>query len=508
MNKVTETKGIRLAGLVALLALCLGLLGSQPAAAQGGTCVDDVTGRTNVCTANDVEISEMLNEVDISCTVGSLVDLALSARLVGQASERYDIGIFVALDGGDARTGTCSHDYLPPPLSAGGTCSTSGTECKKTADCPAGESCVGGYDPLSGSGPFYNAELAEDPLDACGDVEKDVETYHGLTALTVPCQDSDGDGYLDIGTCLSWDNQKTSTCLDADGAVPGTKSKCRCERIRVGNVIVIPGEIRVTKVALPEEVEEPGGDVAFTFAVQNTSQVVVTIETLEDSVYGNLVEYPGSTCTVPQTLEAGATYSCSITAPVIGVPGVQTDTVTASGTDENGNPVSSSAAAEVLITDVLPAIEVLKTADPTSLVEPGGAVEYSVRVTNNSSASDPVTLTSLLDSLYGDLTDPGNTAISDSTCELTTIQPNGTYECTFTAQVSGIGGGSVTDTVTAEGADDEGNPVQASADATVTITVLPPETGEGVPAPVVAAAVAALGIALLSAGMVLRRRTQ
>jgi hypothetical protein len=46
----------------------------------------------------------------------------------------------------------------------------------------------------------------------------------------------------------------------------------------------------------------------------------------------------------------------------------------------------------VTFTDVLPTITVDKAADPTSLPEPGGPVEFTVVVTNNSSES--VTLTS------------------------------------------------------------------------------------------------------------------
>ena len=94
-------------GLLVALTLVIALLASPPAGmAQGGTCIDDVTGRTNNCTANDVRISELRNSEDISCEAGSDVELNLRARLVGTSNERYDLGTFVALDGGDARTGT------------------------------------------------------------------------------------------------------------------------------------------------------------------------------------------------------------------------------------------------------------------------------------------------------------------------------------------------------------------------------------------------------------------
>ena len=35
------------------------------------------------------------------------------ANLVAGANERWDIGMFIALDGGDARTGECARNFLP-----------------------------------------------------------------------------------------------------------------------------------------------------------------------------------------------------------------------------------------------------------------------------------------------------------------------------------------------------------------------------------------------------------
>ena len=56
-------------------------------------------------------------------------------------------------------------------------------------------------------------------------------------------------------------------------------------------------------------------------------------------MYGNL-DGKG-TCDVPQTIAAGATYSCSFSGAVSGNAGSShTDIVTASGTDDDGNPVS------------------------------------------------------------------------------------------------------------------------------------------------------------------------
>ncbi len=423
VRKVVLVTPLHLVTLAVIILVVAVMASPRAGLAQGGTCIDDVTGRTNNCTANDVRISDLRNSEDISCEAGSDVELNLRARLVATANERYDIGTFVALDGGEARTGTCQQDYLPPPLSAGGTCSVSAEACHWDGDCPSGEQCTGGYDPLSGAGPFFNAEAQEDADDLCGDIEQAVETFYDLVTVTVPCQDMNGDGYLDIGTCVSWDNNKNSTCVDVDGAIPGTAAKCNCELTTVGNVIV-HGSLQVTKVPVPDTLVEPGGNVEFTFVVTNPSQATVTLDTLEDSVYGDLAAYAETTCELPQTLAPAASYTCTILAPVVGAPGAHTDTVTASGLDQNEDPVSASAMAQVTITGLLPTIVLTKTVEPVSLMEPGGEVTYTVEIENTSGTPDPVTLTSLTDSLYGDLTDPSNPLISDGTCELVTIDPD------------------------------------------------------------------------------------
>ncbi len=86
------------------------------------------------------------------------------------------------------------------------------------------------------------------------------------------------------------------------------------------------------------------------------------------------------------------------------------DTVTASATDDDGNPLSETAGASVDITDTPSAISVGKTASPTALPEPGGPVTFSVTVDNDSSV-DGVTLESLVDDIHGDLDGQGDCAL-------------------------------------------------------------------------------------------------
>jgi cysteine-rich repeat protein len=239
-------------------------------------CVDDVTDRTNVCTANDVQIAsltpiEVYDECDF---VGDTATVLFEAELVANSSERWDIGLFIAQDGGDGRTGACFRDFLPPPLETMGSCSVTDAPCSTVADCPAGETCEGSYDPLSGSGPFFNGEDLEDPADVCGDLAQGVETYYRLAVFDITCVDNDADGSVDIGTCISWDNARSDgsaqkpSCLSMDDTVPNTKSKCRCEDKNVA--ITIRGGIVVRK-----ETDPSGDPTSFEFRLTDVPQSAV-----------------------------------------------------------------------------------------------------------------------------------------------------------------------------------------------------------------------------------------
>ena len=117
------------------------------------------------------------------------------------------------------------------------------------------------------------------------------------------------------------------------------------------------------------------------------------------------------------------------------------------------------------LTDVKPTITVTKTANPTSLPEPGGNVEFTVIVTDNS--FEPVTLTSLIDNVYGSLSGKGTCATGG------TIAAGASYTCKFTGAVSGEPG-AYTDTVTAVATDNDGSTDTKTATATVTLTDVKP----------------------------------
>ncbi len=116
--------------------------------------------------------------------------------------------------------------------------------------------------------------------------------------------------------------------------------------------------------------------------------------------------------------------------------------------------------------DPLPAITVSKTAATQTLPEPEGTITFTVRITNTT--AETVTLTDLIDDVYGDLNGQGTCATGMD------IAGYGTTECSFSGAVSGNADDVFTDTVSATVIDDENNTAFATDSAMVTLTdVLP-----------------------------------
>ncbi|MEY2818178.1 MAG: hypothetical protein RL275_1641, partial [Chloroflexota bacterium] len=121
--------------------------------------------------------------------------------------------------------------------------------------------------------------------------------------------------------------------------------------------------------------------------------------------------------------------------------------------------------ATVDFTDVAPTIEVTKTADPIAVPETGGNVTFTF-VVKNTSSEEPVTITSLSDSVYGVLA-------GDTDCKVGTVLAAGaSCEFAFTEWVEGdYESGIVHNNVfTAVAEDNDGTEATDDDDATVIFT--------------------------------------
>jgi glucose/arabinose dehydrogenase len=111
-----------------------------------------------------------------------------------------------------------------------------------------------------------------------------------------------------------------------------------------------------------------------------------------------------------------------------------------------------------------PHISVTNAVSPTSVVAPGGTVQHTVKVMDTGTST--VTVSSLQDSRYGDLTTASGTTCATGSL----LSAGGSYSCTFNAAVSGSSG-SVGDTVTATAQD--ASAVVATAMATASVAITP-----------------------------------
>jgi uncharacterized repeat protein (TIGR01451 family) len=131
-------------------------------------------------------------------------------------------------------------------------------------------------------------------------------------------------------------------------------------------------------------------------------------------------------------------------------------------------PLGGSATCTITNNDVprgQGSISVSKSANPTTIKEPGGPVTFSVTITNTSADVD-VQIQNVVDDKFGDLDDSGGNGCFDVPINLA---PGEKVNCTFQKTITGQGGTSHVNVVTATGVDESGNPVSGSDDARVDI---------------------------------------
>jgi len=291
-----------------------------------------------------------------------------------------------------------------------------------------------------------------------------------LVTLTLIEDDANNDGTVD----QAYD--PGVVCVD-DTLFPSQQTVCTFVRLVSGapGDVITPSSISVLKTAAPDNVDEPGGLIDFTVQVTNTSPAdTVTLTLIEDDENNDGTTdqtYDPAVICDQAVLAPTEVAACTFSHQVTGNPGdTITDAVTVSGTDDDAAAVSGSDTATVTINDAVSTITVVKTATPDNVDEPGGLVDFTVQVTNDS-AVDTVTLTLIED-------DEDNNGTTDQTydpaviCDATVLAPTEVANCTFSHQVNGNAGDVITDAVTVSGTDDDAAAVSGGDTAAVTINDL------------------------------------
>ena len=447
-------------GALATACLLPSLGQAQSLPLSGQACIPEFNAG-NRCTSNSLAFRAISVDPSVSrCEIGETLDLRIGVTVgtgvLRAAKDRYNLSFWVGEQGNLAisNTGSCTVSALQPA----------------TTDEDS-------FDPLSGSGPYRSINNL---VDSCGDINDNELTYHEFVASDIECQDTNGNGKLDIPLALAWhDNQNNDSCNAgpylASSYHPKTSAACREVKDYDLDIITVEPApvIDVVKIAVPRIVREPGDTVYFEIEVFNESNRSddVVITDLTDDIYGDL--NGRGNCAVGASIPPGGAYRCEFSATVTGAAGdIHRNVATATVATESGQSVSESDAALVVVlpSDAPPesSIRVVKESSVQSLPEPGGDVTYSVEVWNDGETD--LVITGMSDDLVA-----GNDLNGLGTCALPQSIPVGTaYRCEYHQVIDGRYPLSVVNTVTADAsAPSTGDIVSGSDSATVTLTDTP-----------------------------------
>ncbi|MCG9729448.1 hypothetical protein L1D44_06240 [Shewanella sp. Isolate13] len=299
------------------------------------------------------------------------------------------------------------------------------------------------------------------------------ELYDDLVMLSL--EDKNGDAVVNGDSCSA-----ISSSVAGD--------HCSNEvRVQITN---LPPAITVTKTANPTEVLEPGANVEFTIEVQNDAAFwdsPLTLTVLDDTDFGDLLADECSA--VSKTIALGGTYTCKFTKFIGGDAGDKhSNTVSAKAIDDEHDEAMGNDSAMVDIRDVPSSITLVKTANPTEVLETGddpnnySNVSYNFEFSVNAAGVDDVTFTSLTDIPFGTLTgdcmvdSKNGSPITPTALNGFILQPGEYASCDIIKGLQGNAGDTHENTATIRGVDEDGQDVDASDNALVTFTPQAPDT--------------------------------
>ena len=200
----------------------------------------------------------------------------------------------------------------------------------------------------------------------------------------------------------------------------------------------------------------PGTVITYSYAVTNTGNVTLNPVVVSDPMSG-LSSISCPVVSLAPTVQEKCTATYTTTQADVDFGSIA-NTGTATGTPPAGSDVTAQDS-ELIDAVQQPAIQLLKTASPTSFSAPGTTITYSYKVTN----SGNVTLTS------ASVTDPMPQLSAIDCGGVTTLAPSATLTCTatYTTTQADVDRGFIVNTGTATGEGPLGQTMIAEDSATV-----------------------------------------
>ena len=157
-------------------------------------------------------------------------------------------------------------------------------------------------------------------------------------------------------------------------------------------------------------------------------------------------------------LNPGQGFTFTFTTPTVQNAGAVTNTVTVTGQDDENTLATAQDSHTLTVTGATPTITVDKAA---ATINEGNTATYTFTIENTSVAStDPVTITSVVDNVLGNLTSAANDAwLAQGNTGAIILSPGEIFTFSFTTGV--LDAGTVANTITVSGLDDDSTPVSA-----------------------------------------------
>ena len=207
--------------------------------------------------------------------------------------------------------------------------------------------------------------------------------------------------------------------------------------------------ISLVESASPTSFTGTGQTVDYSYVVTNTGNVTLTSVGVTDTAVAD-ISCPSA------TLAAGASETCT-GSHTTAQADVTTGSITDTGTATGAAPIGGNVTATDGLTIPYSQITLAKSANPASFLAAGQPINYSYLVTNTGTTT--VNNLSVNDSQLGTITCPSTSLTSEA---------SETCMATYTTTSTDVTNGSITNTATANGTDQEGNPVSATSN-TVTV---------------------------------------
>ncbi|MCA0297046.1 MAG: CshA/CshB family fibrillar adhesin-related protein [Actinobacteria bacterium] len=273
-------------------------------------------------------------------------------------------------------------------------------------------------------------------------------------------------------------NTATATATDPDG---GTVTSPK-DTTSTATTVPAPSLQLVKSVTGVDDVNDSGitdapDEITYSFTVTNTGNVPISTVAIHD----DLLEQAGLTITcTPTTLGPNGVATCTPSGPYVVTAadeagGSVVNVATATGTDPDGDPVTSPESGTSTSTTkpyaglvMTKAVDTVVDTNSSLLVDAPDEVTYTFTVTN--SGNVPVHGITVADTL---LAGQGITV----TCTPTTLAPGDSASCTQSApyviSTADENAGSVVNIATADGTDPDGDPVTSPPARATVATTLP-----------------------------------